>query len=190
MTQANHASLYDEPAYRAAEAAQMLALPAGTLKAWGFGQDHRLVDGRRKQFRALIDPADRTGKLLSFNNLCELHTLAAIRRGARRLRRSTAARRRPADGAVQAQARPAPDHLRDGRSHRPPARAVAGRAPGTARRRGRDPPLLGRLTSGSEAERLSLLEALDEPLIESPALRNCIGASLRRLNRAAAAGRS
>ena len=80
MTQANHASLYDEPAYRAAEAAHMLALPAGTLKAWGFGQDHRLVDGRRKQFRALIDPADRKGKLLSFNNLCELHTLAAIRR--------------------------------------------------------------------------------------------------------------
>ena len=33
----------------------------------------------------------------------------------------------------------------------------------------------------SEAERLSLLEARVEPLIESPALRNCIGASLRRL---------
>ena len=34
---------------------------------------------------------------------------------------------------------------------------------------------------GSEAESLSLLEARGVPLIESTALRNCIGASLRRL---------
>lgn len=80
MTQSSHISLYDDPAYRAAEAAHMLALPVGTLKAWGFGQDHHLESGRRKQFRPLIDAADSKHKLLSFNNLCELHTLAAIRR--------------------------------------------------------------------------------------------------------------
>lgn len=80
MTRAGHFSLYNEPAYRAAEAAHMLALPTGTLKAWGFGQDHRLEDGRRKQFLPLIQAADGTARLLSFHNLCELHTLAAIRR--------------------------------------------------------------------------------------------------------------
>jgi len=58
----------------------MLALPVGTLKAWSFGQSYRHEDGTHKRFRALIDPADAKAKLLSFNNLCELHTLAAIRR--------------------------------------------------------------------------------------------------------------
>lgn len=80
MTRTSPISVYDDPAYRAAEAAHMLALPVGTLKAWGFGQDHHLESGRRKQFRPLIDAADSKHKLLSFNNLCELHTLAAIRR--------------------------------------------------------------------------------------------------------------
>ena len=80
MTQPKHVSLYDEPAYRAAEAAHMLGLPAGTLKAWGFGQDQVLGGGGRKQCLALIKAADTQAKLLSFNNLCELHTLAAIRR--------------------------------------------------------------------------------------------------------------
>lgn len=80
MAQPRHVSLYNEPAYRAAEAAHMLALPAGTLKAWSFGQDHRLEGGGRKQFLALIEAADTSARLLSFNNLCELHTLAAIRR--------------------------------------------------------------------------------------------------------------
>lgn len=72
--------LYDEPAYRAAEAAHMLALPAGTVKAWCFGHDYRHRDGSHKRFKALIEPADLKCRLLSFNNLCELHLLAAIRR--------------------------------------------------------------------------------------------------------------
>lgn len=45
MAQPSHVSLYDEPAYRATEAAHMHTLPAGTLKARGFGQDHRLEGG-------------------------------------------------------------------------------------------------------------------------------------------------
>ena len=72
--------IYGDPAYRAAEAGQMLALPLGTVKAWSFGQDYLHQDGTRKRFRALIEPADSTERLLSFNNLCELHMLAAIRR--------------------------------------------------------------------------------------------------------------
>ena len=80
MTQPRHVSLYDAPAYRVAEAAHMLALPAGTLKAWSFGQDHRLEGGGRKQFLALMEAADTPARLLSLYNLCELHTLAALRR--------------------------------------------------------------------------------------------------------------
>ena len=75
-----HTSVYDEPAYRAAEAAHMLALPPGTVKAWSFGQDYVHGDGTPKRFRALISAADHNARLLSFNNLCELHMLAAIRR--------------------------------------------------------------------------------------------------------------
>jgi len=75
-----HSPIYDEPAYRAAETAHMLALPPGTVKAWAFGQDYLLRDGSPKRFRALIAPADSKSRLLSFNNLCELHMLAAIRR--------------------------------------------------------------------------------------------------------------
>lgn len=72
--------IYDEPAYRAAEAAHMLALPPGTVKAWCFGHDYIHRDGKHKKFRALVEPADAKRKLLSFNNLCELHMLAAVRR--------------------------------------------------------------------------------------------------------------
>lgn len=80
MSQPHRPSLYDEPAYRAAEASHMLALPPGTVKAWAFGQDYKHSDGTPKRFRALIAPADPKARLLSFNNLCELHMLAAIRR--------------------------------------------------------------------------------------------------------------
>lgn len=80
MTDRSNVDLYDEPAYRASEAAHMLALPAGTVKAWSYGQDYWLKDGRKKRFRALIRPADAKAKLLSFNNLCELYMLGAIRR--------------------------------------------------------------------------------------------------------------
>ena len=63
-----------------AEAAHMLALPLETLKAWSFGQNYIHEDGSPKHFSALISAADAKAKLLSFNNLCELHALAAIRR--------------------------------------------------------------------------------------------------------------
>jgi uncharacterized protein (DUF433 family) len=64
---------HHQPAYRAAEAARILGLPDATVRAWSFGQ----AGGR---FKAVVQPADRQGRLLSFTNLCELHVLAAMRR--------------------------------------------------------------------------------------------------------------
>lgn len=71
--------LYDESAYRGPEAAHMLAMPLSTVRAWSFGQRHPSGESGRR-FKPLIQPADAKRKILSFNNLCELYTLAAIRR--------------------------------------------------------------------------------------------------------------
>lgn len=81
MTFDKHSAIYDAPAYRAAEVADMLALPAGTVKAWCFGHDYRhKTDGKRKLFVRVVEPASPEDRLLSFVNLCEVHVLAAIRR--------------------------------------------------------------------------------------------------------------
>jgi uncharacterized protein (DUF433 family) len=81
VNDAPRSTIHDEPAYRAAEVARMLALPAGTVNAWCFGHDYRhKVDGSPKRFRHVIEPADAQGRYLSFVNLCELHLLAVIRR--------------------------------------------------------------------------------------------------------------
>lgn len=51
--------IYDEPAYRAPEAAHILGLPSGTVQAWCFGHDYRhRHDGNRKLFARVIEPAD------------------------------------------------------------------------------------------------------------------------------------
>lgn len=71
----------DIPAYRASEAAKILALPAATVRAWCFGHDYKhKADGSVKVFKPVIEPADAGQRLLSFVNLCELHLLAVIRR--------------------------------------------------------------------------------------------------------------
>ena len=50
-------SLQEQPAYRGAEVAHILALPYGTVMAWSFGQDYkRRRDGLRKRFVALVEP--------------------------------------------------------------------------------------------------------------------------------------
>lgn len=78
---AHSMNLFDEPAYRATEAAHILGLPTETVKAWCFGQDYQHSrDGSRKVFQRVIDPADARKRLLSFGNLCELHLLSVIRR--------------------------------------------------------------------------------------------------------------
>jgi uncharacterized protein (DUF433 family) len=75
-----HTAVHDEAAYRAAEAAHILALPLGTVQAWSFGHDYRHADGKPKRFKRVIEPADVRHRLLSFANLCELHLLGVIRR--------------------------------------------------------------------------------------------------------------
>jgi uncharacterized protein (DUF433 family) len=82
VTTDRHATtaVHDEPAYRAGEAAHILALPFGTVQAWSFGHDYRHADGKPKRFKRVIEPADTRRKLLSFANLCELHLLGVIRR--------------------------------------------------------------------------------------------------------------
>ena len=64
------------PAYGIVEAAHYLGIPKSTLRAWAFGQRDR--DGH--DFRAIIEPADRKKRLLSFFNLVEAHVLDALRR--------------------------------------------------------------------------------------------------------------
>lgn len=75
-------SIHEAPAYRAAEAANLLKLNASTVRAWCFGQDYR-YRGSDRWFRAVIRPADPARRLLSFSNLCELHILGAMTRGHR-----------------------------------------------------------------------------------------------------------
>lgn len=70
----------DQPAYRAAEAAAILALPAATVKSWAFGQRYTSQAGAERNYQPLIKAADAKSGLISFTNLCELHVLAAIRR--------------------------------------------------------------------------------------------------------------
>lgn len=83
MTFEHRVSPQEQPAYRASEAATMLALPTGTVKAWTYGQDYHHSDGSPKRFVKLIEVADDKRKLLSFANVCELHVLAAMRRNHR-----------------------------------------------------------------------------------------------------------
>ena len=80
MNTARQNTVIHEPAYRASEAAHILALPAATVQAWSFGHDYRHSDGTPKRFARVIDAADTRRRLLSFANLCELHLLAVIRR--------------------------------------------------------------------------------------------------------------
>lgn len=73
-------AVHDEPAYRASELAHILALPLGTVQAWSFGHDYQHADGKPKRFKRVIEPADVRHKLLSFDNLCEIHWLGVIGR--------------------------------------------------------------------------------------------------------------
>lgn len=78
-TERKSIDIYEQPAYKGPEVAHILAMPLSTVRAWSFGQ--RQSSGQPlRWFRALIVPADANRKLLSFNNLCELYTLATIRR--------------------------------------------------------------------------------------------------------------
>ncbi len=56
-----------------------MAVPASTLRSWFAGQTYR-HGGERRQFHAVIRPADPKSHSLSFSNLVEAYVLTAIRR--------------------------------------------------------------------------------------------------------------
>ena len=67
-------------AYTSTEAAHYLRLPISTLKAWTFGQDYKTGKGSSRSFHPVIQVADVADKLLSFNNLVEIHVLSGFRK--------------------------------------------------------------------------------------------------------------
>jgi uncharacterized protein (DUF433 family) len=69
----------DIPAYSISEAAHYLGVPPSTLRSWFVGQSYER-GGERRQFHAVIRPADPKHKSLSFSNLVEAYVLTAIRR--------------------------------------------------------------------------------------------------------------
>jgi uncharacterized protein (DUF433 family) len=69
----------EQPAYLIKEAAYYLRLPAGTVRDWVFGRKYPTAAGVRRT-KPLIQPADPVKRLLSFQNLVELHVIASVRR--------------------------------------------------------------------------------------------------------------
>jgi uncharacterized protein (DUF433 family) len=66
-------------AYSVGEAAHHLQLPAATVRSWVLGRGYATTTGARR-FQPLIRIADRRLARLSFQNLVEVHVLAALRR--------------------------------------------------------------------------------------------------------------
>jgi len=79
LTAFNISDPRDIPAYSISEAGHYLGVPTSTLRSWFAGQAyaHR---GERRQFQAVIRPADPKSHSLSFSNLVEAYVLTAIRR--------------------------------------------------------------------------------------------------------------
>ncbi len=70
--------LRDRPAYPMAEVARYAHVPPATVRSWVVGREYA-TSGGRKVWAPLIKPADPKARLLSFNNLIEIHVLSAIR---------------------------------------------------------------------------------------------------------------
>lgn len=67
------------PLYRTSEAALYLGMPATTVAQWFYGRKFTERDGRIAWSAPLMEPADRSRRLLSFTNLAEAHVLQATR---------------------------------------------------------------------------------------------------------------
>ena len=67
------------PAFTLAEAAAWLRVPDSTVRAWTLGQSYG-TGTRSRRSQPVIEIADKKQRFLSFQNLVELHVLAAIRR--------------------------------------------------------------------------------------------------------------
>lgn len=68
------------PAYDSHGAAHYLRIPENTIRNWAFGYAYPTRSGRRMWTKALVEVADQTKYLFSFENLIELHVLGALRR--------------------------------------------------------------------------------------------------------------
>ena len=68
----------NQPAYKIAEAARYVRLPAATLRSWMFGRKYPKAEGTGR-FHPLLKPALVQPPLLSFSNLIEAHVLRALR---------------------------------------------------------------------------------------------------------------
>lgn len=67
------------PAYPIGEAARYLQLPTATVRSWLVGRKYPTASGARA-FQPVIAIADPVARLLSFQDLAELHVLSALRR--------------------------------------------------------------------------------------------------------------
>lgn len=68
----------DLPLYGVPDAARIVRVPAETVRSWVFGRGYATRGGDR-HWPALVKPADRDGRRLSFTNLVELHVLSVLR---------------------------------------------------------------------------------------------------------------
>ena len=68
----------DLPAYPVAEAALYARIAPATLRSWVVGRGYETTRGVRR-FQPLLSLADPRHRLLSFNNLVEVHVLRALR---------------------------------------------------------------------------------------------------------------
>lgn len=73
--------LLGRPSYTVADVARYLSLPQATVRAWVAGTTTGTAPTKRK-FARVVVPAKEVGTtpLLSFENLCEVHTLSLLRR--------------------------------------------------------------------------------------------------------------
>lgn len=68
------------PAYDSIRAAHYLRIPESTVRNWAFGFPFGTSGSRRQRTKPLIQVADSAARMLSFENLIELHVLRALRR--------------------------------------------------------------------------------------------------------------
>lgn len=78
-TKEKRRELREMPAYGIVEAAHYLGIPKATLRSWVMGRYYPTGKGKRF-FKPIIELADKDQRLLSFENLVEVHVLDAIRR--------------------------------------------------------------------------------------------------------------
>ena len=67
------------PAYTIPEVARVIRVPQATVRSWVLGRGYTTQRGPQRS-DAIIEISDPAQRLLSFQNLVELHVLSAFRR--------------------------------------------------------------------------------------------------------------